>query len=375
MNHAGILDQVTQQFMSALQQDANIFEAAGRHVFFYLCIIQLSVSAMWMVIAGESLQRLVSKFVQLCFMFGFFYGLIQLCSTWVPDIINGFIELGQQDGVQSLDPSSIISQGVSISGAIFKGFFNWGLLSHPFISFVGAIVCLAILVIYALIAAELTIILVKSYVVVSIGSLFFAFGASEYTRTMTMKYISTVIGLGLQLMMLYLLLGVGQHIGENWALMTKIAAKHHQLMPMLVILAAVIVYYMVIKHVPVFIASLSGASGLRDYAGSAVSSTLGAAYFGTRLLSTAKNVGAGVVGAGVQMGATANHMTRTTASEFKKHGVNATGFAKAAKSNFSNIASSAVNTVKDISKGSNKNLSVGQKFNHHLGKSGSKKNE
>src|SRR3989338_2207807 len=166
VNHAGILDQVTQEFLSAFQNDGTLFEQAGKHVFFYLCVIQLSLSAIWMVIAGESLQSLVSRITQLCFMFGFFYGLIQLCSTWVPDVINGFIQLGQQGGVQSLDPSSIINQGISISSAIFQGFFNWGLLGHPFVSLIGAIVCLAILVIYALIAAELTIILVKSYVIV-----------------------------------------------------------------------------------------------------------------------------------------------------------------------------------------------------------------
>lgn len=367
MNHAGILDQVTQEFLSAFQTDGTLFEQAGKHVFFYLCIIQLSLSAIWMVIAGESLQSLVSRFVQLCFMFGFFYGLIQLCSTWVPDLINGFIQLGQQGGVQSLDPSSIINQGISISSAIFQGFFNWGLLGHPFVSLIGAIVCLAILVIYALIAAELTIILVKSYVIVSIGSLFFAFGASEYTRTMTLKYISTAIGLGLQMMMLYLLLGVGQHIGNDWAAMTKMAADQHELMPMLVILAAVIVYYMVIKHVPVFVASLSGASGLRDYGGAAISTTLGAAYFGMNLAGSAKNFAGGVVRAGAQVGTSAAHMGATANNAFKKHGVTAAGFAHAAKSNFSNIASSAANTVKDMSKGNNKNLSTGQKFNHHFG--------
>src|SRR3990167_4138406 len=152
MDNSGILDQVTQQFLTVFQDDASLLQHAGMQLFFYLAVIQLSISSLWMVIAGESLQRMVSKLVQLAFILGFFYGLIQLGSTWVPDVINGFIQLGQQSGVQSLDPSSIINQGISISSAIFQGFFNWGLLGHPFVSLIGAIVCLAILVIYALIA-------------------------------------------------------------------------------------------------------------------------------------------------------------------------------------------------------------------------------
>jgi hypothetical protein len=60
-------------------------------------------------------------------------------------------------------------------------------------------------------------------------------------------------------------------------------------------------------------------------------------------------------------------MGSTTNNAFKKHGVTAAGFAAAAKSNISNITSSAANTVKDMSKGNNKNLSFGQKFNNHFG--------
>lgn len=366
MDNSGILDQVTQQFLTVFQDDASILQDVGMHLFFYLSVIQLSISSLWMVIAGESLQRMVSKLVQLSFILGFFYGLIQLGSNWIPDVINGFIQLGQQSGVQSLDPSSIISQGVSISSAIFQGFFNWGLLGHPFVSLVGAIVCLAILIIYALIAAELTIILVKSYVVVSIAGLFFAFGASDYTRSMTQRYISTVIGLGLQLMMLYLLLGVGEHVGENWAVMTQAAADQHELMPMLVILAAVIMYYLVVKHIPVFVANLSGASGLRNYSDTAISSTLGAAYFGAGLVGRAKDTAAGIAGVGMQMGTTAAHVAQTASQELKTHGFTPKGFSQAATVNFSNLSKSAVNTVKDMSRGDNQHLSFGQKFNRHL---------
>ena len=367
MDSSGILDQVTQQFMTVLQSDATLLQQAGERLFFYLCVIQLSITALWMVIAGESLQRLMSRFIQMSFIFGFFYGLIECGSEWIPDILNGFIQLGQQGGVESLDPSSIINQGLSIASAIFQGFFNWGLLGHPFVSLIGAIICLALLVIYALISAELTIVLVKSYVVTSLCGLFFALGASDYTRNMTQKYIATVIGLGLQLMMLYLLLGVGQHIGEDWAVMTKTAADQHQLMPMLVILAAVIVYYMVIKHIPVFVASMSGASGLREYGHAAISNTLGAAYFGLKLLGGAKRFAGGALNAGAQAATTAAHMGRTTQAEFKNHGATPVGFENAAKSNLSNISKSAVNTVKDQARGDRQNLTFGQKFNHHLG--------
>lgn len=362
----GILDQVTQQFMNALEQDGNIIQQAAEHLFYYLCIIQLSITALWMVLTGESLQRLVSRLVQLAFAFGFFFGLIQLGGQWIPDLLNGFIEIGQQGGVQSLDPSSIINQGVSIAGAIFQGFFNWGLLGHPFVSLVGAAVCVALLILYAFIAAELTVILIKAYAVISVGGLFFAFGASEYTRHMSEKYISTAIGLGLQLMMLYLLLGVGQNIGADWARMTQQAASNHELMPMLVILAAVIVYYLIIKNVPTFIAGLSGVGGFKNYGDTAVGMAINAGFTGANALSNVKNAATTGIQAGTQMGTGASHVLQGASHTIKQHGFNTQGIKHASVSAAKHVSSAAFNTVRDMATKNNSHLTTGQKFNQHL---------
>lgn len=362
----GILDQVTQEFMSALERDGNIIQQAGEHLFYYLCIIQLTITALWMVLTGEPLKRLMSQMVQLAFAFGFFFGLIQLGGQWVPDLLNGFIELGQQGGVQSLDPSSIINQGVSIAGAIFHGFFNWGLLGHPFVSLIGAAVCIALLILYAFIAAELTVILIKAYAVISVGGLFFAFGASEYTRQMTQRYISTAIGLGLQLMMLYLLLGVGQNIGENWAQMTQQAAQHHELMPMLVILAAVIVYYLIIKNVPTFIAGLSGVGGFKNYGDTAVGMAINAGFSGANALSNVKRATGTSIQAGTQMGTGAGHVLHGAGNAIKQHGFNTQGIKQAGSTAARHVGSAAFNTVRDMATKANAHMSTGQKFNHHL---------
>lgn len=362
----GILDQVTQQFMNALERDGNIIQQAGEHLFYYFCIIQLSITALWMVLTGESLQRLVSRMVQLAFSFGFFFGLIQLGGQWVPDLLNGFIEIGQQGGVQSLDPSSIINQGVSISGAIFHGFFNWGLLSHPFVSLIGAAVCIALLILYAFIAAELTVILIKAYAVISVGGLFFAFGASEYTRQMTQHYVSTAIGLGLQLMMLYLLLGVGQNIGSDWAQMTQQAANNHELMPMLVILAAVIVYYLIIKNVPTFIAGLSGVGGFKNYGDTAVGMAINAGFTGANALSNVKRAGTSSIQAGTQMGTGASQVFQSANNAIKQRGFNTQGIKHAGASVAKHVGSAAFNTVRDMATKTNSHLSTGQKFNQHL---------
>lgn len=362
----GILDQVTQQFLTALSHDGRLIQQAAENLFYYLVTIQLALTAIWMTIAGESLQSFITRLVQLSFSFGFFYALIQFGGQWIPQLLNGFIHLGQVAGITSLDPSSTIDQGISISGAIFKGFFDWGLLSHPWVSLVGAVICISILVLYGLMAAELAIALVKSYILVATGSLFFAFGASEYTQDMAKSYFRAAIGLGLQLMSLYLLLGVGQNVGSEWAAMTELAAKNHELMPMLVILAAVIVYYMILKNIPPFIAGLSGIGGFRNYSDAAVGTAINAGTSGaSSLLRANAMTGKGIQGL-AQFGASLGHTGSSGAQGFKQGSNFAHGIYNAATNIGANLASATANTVKNMAMKQKAHLSTGQKFNHHM---------
>ena len=136
MVEQALLDQVTQQFLTAFHHDATIIHRAAAHLFYYLVTIQLSVTSLTLVLSGESLLKSVVRWIQLATLFGIFYALIQLGSEWVPQVLNGFIQLGQQGGVTSLSPSSLVDQGIAIAAAIFHGFFGWGLLGHPFVSLV-----------------------------------------------------------------------------------------------------------------------------------------------------------------------------------------------------------------------------------------------
>lgn len=361
----GILDQVTLQFMQALQRDMQIVQTAAKQLFYYLAVIQLSLTAIWMTLAGESLQRFLVRMVQLSFSFGVYFALIEFGGTWIPQILNGFVQLGQQAGVTSLDPSSIINQGCSIAAGIFQGFFGWGLLAHPFVAMVGAAICISILVLYGFIAAGLAISLVKAYILVSTGGLFFAFGGSEFTESMAKKYFNAVIGQGLYLMTLYFLLGVGQHVGSQWAQMTAQAAQHHELMPMFVILAAVIVYYMILQNIPPFIAGLSGVSGFQNHGNSAVGTAISAGASGANLLSKTTQLSGSGIQKFAELGRGAAHLTK---SYFQAKG-SSTSFS-GMKAGFKNVGthlgSSIGNTVKDMATRQNKHLSMGQKFNSHL---------
>lgn len=364
-----MLDQVTLQFLSALRQDATVLEHAAKKLFFDLALIQLTLSALWMSFTGVSLQNLLVRLVQLLLGFSIFYACIKSGGEWIPLVINGFIQLGQQSDIQSLSPSAIINQGLSISGAIAKAFFGWGVMKHFFVSIIGAVTCLTIIVLYALLASELVIILVKSYVLVALSSLFFAMGANEATRPMTVNYVKTVFGIGLQLMTLYFLLGVGQTIGRDWASITLHAAEFHEITPMFAILAAVIVYYMIIKNVPAFIAGLAGVGGFRNYGDAAVAATLGAAMQSKSLLSQAAQVGKGASQGGAQIAKALGQSAKVGIQSRTGAGVSLGNMTSAARTATGALAKATLKGSRDWVMKKNAHFSLGQKVNHHLSNS------
>lgn len=271
---SAVLNTVTEQFLHSLQADFDKLQAAGESLFMQLAAIQITITGLYLALKGD-FNTFIVKFVQVVFVLSVFYTAILFGGHWMPAIINSFIGIGANAaGITSLTPSSVIDQGFSIGSAMIDNFGSWGWVTHPFGALLAAILLIMIVILYALLAGELVVILVKSYILVSLSGLAFAFGALEITRPIAMNYFKSVIGIGLQLLAIYLILGVGQQIGNDWADMIKQAAANHELIPFLVVAATVVVYYLIIKNVPPFIAGLTGISGFRSYGDAAVGAAM-----------------------------------------------------------------------------------------------------
>ena len=114
------LDQITQEFVDAVSQQGHLFEAQAKRIFYYLSLLQLSISGIWMMIAGNSLLQSVTQLIKTALLLSIFFAGITLAPTWIPTLINGFIEFGQQTGTMAIQPSSIFNQGLTIAGTILK---------------------------------------------------------------------------------------------------------------------------------------------------------------------------------------------------------------------------------------------------------------
>ena len=353
MNPSGILDQVLQEFLQALQGDYSKLQSLAQGLFYYLAGIQIAVSALWLMFKGDPLEAFV-KTLQIFFTLSVFYTLIEFGGSWMPQIINGFISMGaSSSGISSLTPSSVMNQGLSIGFAILDNFANWCWVTHPFGAILACVILVAIIVLYGLLAAETAVLLIKSYVLVALSGLMFAFGANELVRPMAMNYFKAVMGIGLQLLTFYLIMGVGVQIGSQWSSLVQQAASAHDLKPFLVVLAAVLVFYTIVKNVPPFIAGLSGIGGFQSYGSTTALTAMAAAGMGARAVSsTAKTVGGAVQG-GAQ-----------TVAGFNK--ATSMGRASSMGNALKQSAASFGNAVKDTVMRNNPKTTLGQKFNAQM---------
>lgn len=359
------VNQITTDFLRAFQNDYAQLHQSAEVLFYYLAGIQLVMTALF-VAMKSNFAEFFARMIQLAFVLGVFYTLIDMAGTWMPALVNAFISVGSStSAVQTLTPGSVLEQGLSIGSSIIHNFSNWGWLTNPFGVLLSIVLLVMIVILYALMAAELAIILVKTYGLISVSGLMFAFGANELVRPIAMNYFKAMIGLGLQLLMFYLLMGVGVQIGNSWNGTIHTAALNHDLMPFLIVAASVIVFYMILKTVPPFVASLSGLGGFRSFGAeaAALSATAGvqAAGITAGTLKASTHAGGqfsqGLTHAGVGY---VGHVASTGGYGSVK------AYGKAAGKTAGDLSASLFSAAKDSVMRTDSQSSFGQKFNSHM---------
>jgi type IV secretion system protein TrbL len=295
-----VLNTINFQFLEGFQKSMHAISAAGSDLAYWLAYITLTFTIIMMLLQGEEINKVFSKLVQMGMLFGIFFGMISLCGTWVPMWLNGFMYAGgKAANLTALDPSSIFDQGFFIASKIAQTASSMGIM-HLFTAFLGVFAAIFVIIIYALIAADLAVTLIKSFALVAVGPIIFAFGMNDVTRPTVTNYVNKLIGMGLQLLMIYVIIGVGISIGDSWVTSIKASAASGILGfgDIAVVMGGLTVFYMVTQSVPSFIATLSGAGGFRNYGAQTVATAMGAAAMSAKALSPTniRNMGANMGG-------------------------------------------------------------------------------
>jgi type IV secretion system protein TrbL len=280
---SNILDQVGQTYQGAASSWEGSLFAIAKSLFVKLALIELLWFGIWWTIERDDPRNFLVALLRKMMALLFFWAILLNFDTWIPAIISGFTQAGQTAaGTGALTPSTVLDRGLEIATTITTTANNIGLLDG--VSGIGkyllaGLAALGILLAFGVIAGQMLVTLIESYIVVNAGVLFLGFAGSRWTTTFAEKFLSYAVSVGVKLFVTYLIIGAGQHISDTWAstITTDMVVSDY-----LTILVGALVYMFLAWQIPSLASSmLTGA----------VSMTLGSA------MATAGTMAAGALGA------------------------------------------------------------------------------
>ena len=218
-------------------------------IFWILVAIQLTWSAIWWVIDREDGLAVVSSLLRQVVAIGFFYALLLNGGTWIPAVIQGFSQAGATAaGLTDLSPTGVFDQGLALANKILNATSDLGLLDGFFASLIAGITAIVVVIAFAVIAAQLLVALVESFIVIGAGVLFLGFAGSRWTKFFTERYLSYIASIGVKLFVLYLIMGVGMGIAARW--MPVLERGGFSPIPFFYVMGGSLVFVFLTWHIP-----------------------------------------------------------------------------------------------------------------------------
>ncbi len=226
----GILTGLAHQFSNTTGPWMNTALHYAQGLFFALVGIEIAWSAITYVLQKDSLPDFVASLLLKILGIGFFYILLQpqYGPIWIADIISSFSQAGSAIGGQSQfmpsDPSSVFNCGTDIANAMLQSIsenkvgLNLGNILPAIEAVLASMICsLGVVIAFAIVAGQLLITLIESYIVIGAGVFMLGFTGSRWTLVFGEKYVGYAVSVGIKLFMLELIVGLGYNLGQQWA--------------------------------------------------------------------------------------------------------------------------------------------------------------
>ncbi|ARV23417.1 conjugal transfer protein TrbL [Xanthomonas citri pv. glycines] len=294
LTNQGMLDQVVTEFASKASSWKTVIMDAATWLFWTLGTISLVWTGGTLVMKRADVGEFFAEFVRFILFFGFYLWLLRNGPEIADAIIQSLQQLGSKaTGISSVTPSGIVDVGFMIFQQHVKNSSLWS----PVDTVIGAILSLGILLLLATIAVNMLLVLVSSWCLMYLGIFFLGFGGSRWTSDMAINYYKTVLGVGVNLLVMVALVGIGNDLLTGfYAKMGKGTLNFEEMGVMLVFCLALL---LLINRVPPLISGIitgggvGAAGGLGNFgAGAVVGAGMAAAGMAAQAVAAAASGGA-----------------------------------------------------------------------------------
>ena len=207
------LDQIVTEFHQRSEGWEAVLRSFALNTFTILATIELAWAGIRLAFRGADFSEWLAEIVNQMLFLGFFLALLQNSVTWGQAIVDGFRQAAGAAGGGGIAPSDVFASGVELAQKVMAHVSLW----DPGASAGLIISGLVIEVCFALIAAFMVLALVESYLIISMGVIFMAFGGSRWTKDVAVDTVRYTLSVGARLFVLQLLVSVGDGLITNWA--------------------------------------------------------------------------------------------------------------------------------------------------------------
>lgn len=231
-----VFDGLTSTFKNSSAGWMTAAQGYAQNLFFSLAAIEFTWAAIQLTMKKGELPDLIASTMMKVVGIGFFYSLLMVAPMWIPAIMDSFGMAGAAVGASGgsaamLSPSGIFDQGINVAGAMVSAMNasnsnNLGvgevissggasIGSFMFGAIVTGLSGLLTIIAFTLVAVQLMVTLIESYIVIGGGMLMLGFTGSRWTLPFGEKYFGYAVSTGIKLFTLYLIVGQGQNVANQ----------------------------------------------------------------------------------------------------------------------------------------------------------------
>lgn len=212
-----IMDSTMTKFEQATQKFGDNIKDIGVSLLWKLALIQFLVNGILMLLKKVEIEEILASVVRFMLTTGLFYGLMYFSSDYLPAIINSFDLIGQKgSGLAHLTPSVIIQQGVDLGDVMVSAFNKstgaddgfFAALQNIGPAMTLMVICIITFMSFVVLAAQMALTMISSYLWLCITPLLLGFGGSQFTRDIAVNSLKGGIAIGMKYLTVYLIVGV-----------------------------------------------------------------------------------------------------------------------------------------------------------------------
>lgn len=202
---ANILSQITLTFQTKAKVWGKALQVYAFSLFRILLIADVCLMGIRMALKQAEIQEVFVEFIRLTLFAGLMVAVIHYHKTWANAIIMGLGKIAQIElGAPAMEAGEIFWAGLGVVKKI------WDKISlfSPAESTGMIIFAIAIVIVFALITAQVVLIKCEAYIVLNAGTILLGFGGSKLTKDYAINFLRYSLAIAVKLFVMQLLVSL-----------------------------------------------------------------------------------------------------------------------------------------------------------------------